>query len=641
MRKLLSVTAVAGPLVMAVSSFAGGGYRPYEDSKVEARLNVDVDKSVDKVHFVRDNAAPSVYTKVYRLKHADPMEMRGFLRRMVESRSVDSADTGIWAMKFMDGVGFIIVSAEEYRFAEIEHLVETLDKKDFAALSGQPEYFYQPKFRSANDVAALVNRVGATTKNVDGYDLVMTDPALNMIYFKSSIWSRATIDEVLKEYDTPLAEIRARVTVYELYAENDTKLGLDFQAWKNNDGIDLFSVGGRWMRNATSPFGELARNGRNNNSMFNFNPKWNTKYVDFLASKGKAKVLNSCDIVLRGGETAVIERTNNILEPRLEKAEDIKSSLTRGFGCYDNSASAANTQFSVGINENGKSVFLDIPAGKIVDVNFLKAEVNGKGRVVAEITRGSGLGAFFTDTFAETTELVSVTDENVKWGEKIEEPLVEKGNRINLDPGMTTFGFRLAMTPSVAGEATMLNVKGSNDSLIGYTSEGKPRIQKGATIDTDFMIANSGSEIMIGGIEKRDVVRVSGGVPILKDLPIIGWVFSTEYESSKRSQLLVVAEVMPTSSDDVVTEAQYKEFRKLDDRLQDAGENNRYGYRQFFIDGERLKKNDEPKQETQQPKEVPGKPAAEQPKAEESKPVAEQPKVEESKPAESQAGTDK
>ena len=103
------------------------------------------------------------------------------------------------------------------------------------------------------------------------------------------------------------------------------------------------------------------------------------------------------------------------------------------------------------------------------------------------------------------------------------------------------------------------------------------------------MIANDGTKLVIGGIEKRDVVSVSGGVPLLKDLPILGWVFSTESESTKHSQLLVVAEVIPVRPEEAMTEAETEETKAIEFSLEGAGGWNTWGYRQFLLDSDRLK----------------------------------------------------
>ena len=139
------------------------------------------------------------------------------------------------------------------------------------------------------------------------------------------------------------------------------------------------------------------------------------------------------------------------------------------------------------------------------------------------------------------------------------------------------------MTPVINSSATTLKVNIQNSSLIGFTSDGTPRIQKGAEIDTEFMIANTGTKLVIGGIEKRSVMQVSGGIPLLKDLPLLGWMFSTETEATKRSQLLVVAEVLPSEKADNKTE----EIKSIKNNLTEAGKSNTYGYRQYLIDSKR------------------------------------------------------
>lgn len=82
---------------------------------------------------------------------------------------------------------------------------------------------------------------------------------------------------------------------------------------------------------------------------------------------------------------------------------------------------------------------------------------------------------------------------------------------------------------------------------------------------------------------------VSGGIPLLKDLPILGWIFSAESESTKRSQLLVVAEVIPVRPQDTMSPSESQTIQKIEKDLKKAGESNSWGYRQFVLDPDRLK----------------------------------------------------
>ncbi len=515
--------------------YAGDATEPYSGSHVDARLNVEVSKDTDVVHFVRANNDPDVITKTYVLKHADPYEIRSYLRQIVQTRRVDDSDTGIQAVKYNDGTGVVMVSAEDYRFEDsengqgIDSIIETLDKPNVFSASGRTTWLYQPKFRSAAELKKMVRIAGAAmagdaTENIGGGDRVESDPYLNVVFFNASPFSKANIDRLLKQYDCPYPEVNAKVTVYEIYAENDAKLGLDFQAWKNNDGIDLFNAGGRFMQNYVSGT-EMVRDAKWSSTKYlNFNPKWSTRYIDFLTSRGKAKVLHRCELNVRNNTTAGIARTTQVF---LASAEPIEDDAIK--------------------DKNGNKVGSD------------KVQVGG------------------VDVKIGGVDVLQIGGEEVDGDPAV--PLM-KGNQITTEAS-DEFGFYMTITPSIAADATMLDVSISNSSLIGYTTKGEPRIQKGAGVASTFMISNKGTKLVIGGIEKRDVVSVSNGLPFLKDLPFVGWIFSTESESTKRSQLLVVAEILP------VRPAGEEEIQSIDKALSKSGESNSFGYRQFILDENR------------------------------------------------------
>ena len=97
---------------------------------------------------------------------------------------------------------------------------------------------------------------------------------------------------MLEQYDKAIPEVKVSYRIIEIYAENDDRIGVDFQSWKNNDGIDLFSTGTVIRRNWGTFFTSGVQDtGNNRTSYWNFNPKWNTRYLDFITSIGKAKCL--------------------------------------------------------------------------------------------------------------------------------------------------------------------------------------------------------------------------------------------------------------------------------------------------------------------------------------------------------------
>ena len=571
-------------MLAGANVFAGSAAAPFANSSIDARINVSVKENTDVVHFVRDTADPNVITKAYQVKHVDPYELRTYLRKMVQTRKVNGDNTNVDAITFTDGAAFLLISAEDYRFNDMpnaqgfDSIVKELDKPQLVSRPGRNTYVYSPKYRSSLEIRDMLNQVGANTVdltmgNPGGSDVLVYDPGLNLIFFTTAPFSHRTIMSVLKNYDQPYQQVRAKVTVYELYAENDTKLGMDFQAWKNNEGIDLFTAGGRFARNSN---GVDLVNGLkyNDTTYFQFNPKWNTKYIDFLTSKGKAKVVHTSEITLRNNTTGTIAKTTQVFAPKTTPADAVTFDVASAvYSAANNSVIGKDfkgREITVNTTAENATVYIS-KAGKDANKRYtLRLDKYGEADfAVNGKAAGKQLEAAFIDPAAEAL-LAAINAGH------------DRGNKIDLESSKK-FGFVLKMTPSINTKATKLNVQLENSSLIGYTSDGTPRIQNGAAIDTNFMISNEGTKLVIGGIEKRSVMRVSGGIPILKDLPLIGWFFSTETEATKRSQLLVVAEVLPDNKADSYAD----DLKEINEKLNKAGEKNSFGYRQYLIDSER------------------------------------------------------
>ena len=500
----------------------------YMDSQVQAQLRVDLDRDTDAVHFIRDNNDPRVITKTYLLKHAHPYAVRSLLRDAITTKRVDASYTGVETILFEDGTALLFVSAEEYRFKDhengmgIDSLVARLDQPGMLNSSGQPKFVYFPANVPAATLMPMIEKVGMNVKDdeaelIGGKDKVKLDPDLNCLFFNTASYSRKNIEEMLRKYDVPLPEIKIKLNVYELYSENDDKLGVDFQAWKNNEGTDFFSVGGRFRDNWAATYGgTMARpQGSERTSFYNFNPKWNTRYLDFLTSKGKAKIAYSGEVTVRQNTTSTLSRTTQIFYtdttvPPDDTQETIDNWFTRPLD---------NTLQALGRESPGN----DIRIGK--------------------------------------------------------------DNQQNVTRAPQSFGFTMTVKAgSIAPEAAILQISLDNSSLIGYQSSGAPRIQKGNTIRNSGMISTKRNEFVIGGLEKREVVRGSTGVPYLKDIPGLGYLFQVESESTRKSQLVVAAQCEYVYPESISPEEYDKLIRSIRTRTADAGGRNHYFFNQYLLD---------------------------------------------------------
>lgn len=490
----------------------------YGSSSVQAQLRLEVKDGTKAIHFIRDNNDPYVITKAYELKHADPYGLRWYLNAIINAKRVDQNRPSVAALKFNNGRKLLIVSAEAYRFEDdgygesIDKLVERLDQPGLTASSGRPKFIYFPKINSAATLKKMVSEVGASAIDVEfdnGVDKLIVDGGLNALFVAAPFWSWKHISNMLAQYDRPIPEIRFRYKVVEIFAENDDKLGLDFQSWKNNDGADFFSVGGRFRNNWASTFGAGVNNsGSSKTEFFNFNPKWNSKYIDFLTSRGKARVLTS-------------------------------------------------------------------------------GVLNAKNRTTTSINVGSGL---FYDDVSQKIEPGNTGSLPEPFAGK---PDVPEAGKLEIQKGQQQItkvaeGFRFSLDlvePVVTASSTTLRLHAESVSLIGWDSKGEPRLNK-SEIETEVQIGNSGKNFVIGGLKKFDVVRGVAGLPLLKDLPLLGWLFSTESESTKKSQIVILASAEYSTPFDPLPTAIQSNVGKIVEDVRSGVWNplNNLGFEQYGID---------------------------------------------------------
>jgi hypothetical protein len=237
------------------------------------------------------------------------------------------SNTAVECLKYVDGSGLLIVSAEEYRFKNnqygmgIDDIVKMLDDPAMNNLgTGSQMFIYMPKFVPAINLQSLISNVGMNVSDVvelwQGQDLVTVDNSLNWLIFDVSNYSCDNIAKLLAQYDVPIPQVKITLRVYEVYSENDDRMGIDFQSWKNNEGTDFFSVGGRYRNNWAAIYGGAGNlnriYGSERSSFYNFNPRWNTRYLDFLTARGSADIVHTGTLVLRNNTGGTFSRTTKI-----------------------------------------------------------------------------------------------------------------------------------------------------------------------------------------------------------------------------------------------------------------------------------------------------------------------------------------
>ena len=572
-------------------------------TQVQPQLNVQIGRETEQITFVNTNNDPYVYSKVYKLKHADPYEIRPYVMAAIRSRRVDTSVTKVEAVKYQDGTGMLLVSAEEYRFFPVENgmsldqIIEMLDRPNLASEAGRRFFLYYPKYFDSVTLAGLIRKVGMqhagdNAELQGGIDTVVPDTKLNTLMFYASPNSEPQILKMLKEYDTPTSQALVNYTIYEIESENDGNLGVDFQAWKNGPGADLFAAGSRYLNGWNLRTGNISNLVKSAHvSYINFNPKWNSRYLDFLVSKGKAKVVTSGSLNIGNGTAASIESVTRM--PVIVAGEETAGGETQIAKSYIATAvNPADTLSGLGVDQEKFQTVEWVPGNAAAQFTATRTIVNGKAYDTLRISSGhfTAGGRNLGDTCAVFNAEPTLNDTAIAWTEAGGYPIEKDKTRVtNSD---TEYGFSLTMQPYIYNKATCLALEMSNTNLIGFRSNGMPRTSR-SELKTEVQLANDGNVFYIGGLDKSAVVRSVSKVPFLGDIPFLGFLFSAENETLKKTQLAAVLTVIPTSPTAALPENYKQEAGKIGEKVKNFGvrtkyyEENDYGFDQLGLDPEK------------------------------------------------------
>ena len=581
-----------------------GGYSP---TNVQAQFKIDVKDSTKEVKVIRDTTDPYVITKPYMLKNADPYAVRSYLEAAVGARSVSTSPAQVTAVKFADGSGMVLVSAEEYRFKDsesgkgIDSIVASLDRKGLTFAPEAGVYLYFPRISRAANLRDMLIKVGSHELDPQfavSPTCILVDAELNALLIKAPRWSWIEMRKLLEKYDRPIPEVKVSYRIIDIYAENDDRIGVDFQSWKNNEGVDFFSAGTVVRRNWGTFFTSgVQDNGWNRTSYWNFNPKWNTRYLDFMTSIGKAKCLAQGVLVAQNRRSSQVEVSTGFFYDRTYYTAGATSIAE---GCQEFTFADPNpdTILREGVNKMlpyGKLVQLyqDVsadnpnsvserlianmpeqllrPIGYTMRVMGTQTGTNTIGDAIAalsdaqrttianQMTQGLPAAAAAAVTTAIMNATTSALSKYIGGYVKSDGSVVRAGyyntnaDQMQSSPGiihgwlqypMVTDGFKfdLKVTPVVTGKAAKLRFELDSISLLGWNADGSARTSNSGTAAT-VQVGLGPQEFIIGGLRKSESVRGTAGLPFFKDLPVIGRALSTETESIKQSQLVVIAKV--------------------------------------------------------------------------------------------------
>ncbi|MBO4647055.1 MAG: hypothetical protein J5806_02745 [Lentisphaeria bacterium] len=439
---------------------------------------------VRTIRLLQDDGQIRIVSKVYELKHLKATDIRPFIEAAVKRYSRSSTIERVnypQAKRQM-----IIVSTGEDFIPYVDELIAGLDQPGKPGKSGSiiegtgiTRITYVPNYRAAEDLVRLIN-IG-TMGSPEGRAFLNKDT--NTIYWKDDKRAALSILAWVKYLDRPVPQVNLRLNYYEIRESKLRDIGLDYLAWKNGPGMDIFSSGfdgGKvfsneaiWqLINGAYKLADLTRNFSTSWSYGAFftAPQFDLSFVRILQQSGNAKLAAHADLTFVN--TAVYD--DPALNTHLPKI--YTATLTPG---YENIRKDDDDRSS--IVESGDSTLTLNVYNPVICFGAAPAEITARG------------------TIPSTEEFYAKNNGGVVFAFRLDSKTVtEKSNR----------GDELGNTSTVAGELTL-----------GFKTE----------------------KLLASYVREQDVEQTVG-IPFLVKIPVLKYLFGTTTTVKERTYIIVTAE---------------------------------------------------------------------------------------------------
>lgn len=284
------------------------------------------------IRFVQDDAQDYMVSKIYRLKYVQSNDITPFLMGIVMRYNMNSS---VGCIEYgANNSQLITVTCPVKMMPYVDDFISKVDRNimldgktpdDIVRGTGITRAVYQPKFRSGQN---LLNVLVNTVIGEGPFSSVYAwDANSNQIYWKDNTSNTSYVFQFLTYLDRPSPQITFTATVYEVRESTLRDIGIDYIAWKNGPGLNLFeagfnvfsvsSAGSAAIQAASGPVGG-----------FLFAPQFDASFIRILGQSGKAKITSTASLTAANSETKTYEIFFNPQFQNIIKSNNDQSSVT-------------------------------------------------------------------------------------------------------------------------------------------------------------------------------------------------------------------------------------------------------------------------------------------------------------------------
>ena len=262
---------------------------------------------VRQLRFVQDDAQDYMVSKLYRLKYAQANDITPFVMGIVMRYNMNSS---VGCIEYgADNAQMLTVTCPVRMMPYVDDFIAKVDRDvkidgkvpgDIIKGTGITRAVYQPKYRSGGEMLNILVQtvIGAGPAS----SVYAWDKNSNQIYWKDNTSNTAYVYQFLSYIDRPVPQVTLEFTVYEVRESTLRDLGVEYLAWKNGPGLNIFETGMRVLDISSSGTAALqALSGPAGG--FLFAPQFDASFLRMLQQNGKAEVKNTATLTVSNSDS--------------------------------------------------------------------------------------------------------------------------------------------------------------------------------------------------------------------------------------------------------------------------------------------------------------------------------------------------
>lgn len=303
----------------------------------------DQNQAVRKIHLIQDDAQDYMVSKIYRLKYAQSNDLAPFVSGMVMRYNVNSSVNSI--EYGANNTQLLTVTCPVEMMPCVDDFIAKADRNiplsgkepgEIVKGTGITRAVYRPKYRSGQNLLnVLVNSVIGEGPYSSVY---AWDANSNQIYWKDNAANTQYVYEFLGYLDRPSPQIQFEFTVHEVRESTLRDIGIEYLAWKNGPGLNIFqtafrsfsidSAGTSLLQSMSGPVGG-----------FFVAPQFDASFIRIMQQSGNAKIKDTATLTVSNSDSSVSTiyfspEFQNIVKSNNDQTSVQKDSLGLEDGMY-------------------------------------------------------------------------------------------------------------------------------------------------------------------------------------------------------------------------------------------------------------------------------------------------------------------